>query len=66
MAHASKPWRVAAAIASLIAAWLHLGSVVLQPHFPGNISLFWVLSSGLCLLLGGLFTIGLYPWWSRP
>lgn len=42
-----------------------LGFVFLQPYFPGNSSLFWAISSGFCLLLGGLHAIGLYQLWSR-
>ena len=40
-----------------------LGFVLLQPWFPGNSLLFWIVSSGICLLLGLLHGIGL--WRSR-
>ncbi|MFN4116263.1 MAG: hypothetical protein ACK4F7_07170 [Inhella sp.] len=42
-----------------------LGFVFLQPYFPGNSATFWAVSSGFCLLLGGLHAVGLYQLWSR-
>jgi hypothetical protein len=39
--------------------------LLLQPYFPGNSQLFWVVSSGFCLLLGGLHAIGLWQVWAR-
>jgi hypothetical protein len=42
-----------------------LGFVFLQPYFPGNTATFWAISSGFCLLLGGLHAIGLAQIWSR-
>lgn len=42
-----------------------LGFVFLRPYFPDNSLRFWILSSGLCLLLGGLHAIGLVQIWSR-
>lgn len=41
------------------------GFFLLQPYFPGNSLLFWVVSSGVCLLLGGLHAIGLWQVWAR-
>ncbi|MFC0351933.1 hypothetical protein [Undibacterium danionis] len=38
---------------------------LLMPFFPGNSSIFWMVSSGLCLLIGTLHFIGLYQIWSR-
>lgn len=42
-----------------------LGFVFLQPYFPGNSATFWAVSSGFCLLLGGLYAVGLYQLWGR-
>lgn len=38
--------------------------VGLMPLFPENSLTFWWLSSGICLLIGGLFATGTYQRWS--
>ena len=38
---------------------------VLRPHFPENSTTFWLVSSGLCLVIGLLYAIGLAALWSR-
>lgn len=40
-----------------------LGFVVLQPFFPGNSLTFWLISSGICLLLGLVHLAGLWQRW---
>ena len=37
--------------------------VGLMPMFPENSLTFWLVSSGICLVIGGLFAIGLYQQW---
>jgi hypothetical protein len=37
----------------------------LQAVFPGNSTLFWFVSSGVCLVLGLLHAVGLHQVWSR-
>ncbi|MGQ0509360.1 MAG: hypothetical protein ACT4P9_01995 [Betaproteobacteria bacterium] len=32
---------------------------ILKPRFPGNSTTFWLVSSGICLLIGLLYAIGL-------
>ena len=38
--------------------------VGLMPRFPENSLTFWLVSSGICLVIGGLFAIGLWQQWS--
>lgn len=38
--------------------------VGLMPRFPENSLTFWLVSSGICLVIGGLFVIGLWQQWS--
>ncbi len=37
--------------------------ILLMGKFPDNSLLFWLVSSAICLLIGGLFSVGLYPRW---
>lgn len=38
---------------------------LLKPAFPGNSPTFWLVSSGICLLIGLLHLIGLIQVWQR-
>lgn len=38
---------------------------LLKPAFPGNSTTFWLITSGFCLLIGGLHLLGLLQVWSR-
>jgi hypothetical protein len=38
---------------------------VLRPQFPENSTTFWLVSSGICLVIGLLYAIGLAALWSR-
>jgi hypothetical protein len=38
---------------------------LLRPLFPGNSSTFWLVSSGLCLLLGAVHLYGLWRSWEH-
>lgn len=38
--------------------------VGLMPMFPENSLTFWVISSGICLVIGGLFAVGCWQQWS--
>ncbi|MEO3679749.1 hypothetical protein ABGI61_12005 [Rheinheimera sp. FR7-31] len=38
--------------------------VGLMPRFPENSLMFWFVSSAICLLIGGLFAVGLWQQWS--
>jgi hypothetical protein len=38
---------------------------LLKPLFPDNSATFWVVSSGICLVLGLLYAIGAVSFWSR-
>lgn len=37
----------------------------LKPLFPGNSNAFWYLSSGICLVIGLLYVVGLWQAWSH-
>ena len=37
--------------------------VLLMGKFPDNSLTFWLVSSAICLLIGGLFSLGLYQRW---
>lgn len=37
----------------------------LMPFFPGNSMVFWIISSGACLLIGALHLMGLRQVWSQ-
>ncbi|MCK9540321.1 hypothetical protein [Dokdonella sp.] len=39
--------------------------VPLMPYFPGNSTLFWLISSGICLMFGAVHFIGLRQVWPR-
>jgi hypothetical protein len=36
----------------------------LMPMFPENSLMFWLISSGICLFIGGLFALGSWQQWS--
>ena len=38
---------------------------LLRPVFPENSNTFWLVSSGLCLVLGMLHAVGVFSVWSR-
>jgi hypothetical protein len=38
--------------------------VGLMPMFPENSLTFWLISSGICLFIGGLFTVGSWQQWA--
>lgn len=38
--------------------------VGLMPMFPENSLAFWLISSGICLFIGGLFALGTWQQWS--
>ncbi|WP_227016364.1 MULTISPECIES: hypothetical protein [Idiomarina] len=38
--------------------------VGLMPMFPENSPTFWLISSGICLSIGGLFALGVWQQWS--
>ena len=38
--------------------------VGLMPMFPENSLMFWLISSGICLFIGGLFALGSWQRWS--
>lgn len=38
---------------------------LLKPAFPGNSETFWLLSSGICLLIGLIHLVGLRQVWER-
>ncbi|NTS76257.1 hypothetical protein HR060_05190 [Catenovulum sp. SM1970] len=42
-----------------------LGFVVLVDYFPENSLNFWLISSGICLVIGSLYTVGLLQSWSK-
>lgn len=37
--------------------------IVLMPLFPDNSLTFWLVSSGICLLIGSLFAVGTWQQW---
>jgi hypothetical protein len=39
--------------------------VGLMTMFPGNSLVFWLVSSGICLFIGGLFAVGTFQQWSK-
>jgi hypothetical protein len=42
-----------------------VGFVALMPAFPENSLTFWLVSSAICLLIGGLFAVGTIGQWQR-
>ena len=39
--------------------------VVIMPMFPENSLTFWLVSSGICLFIGALYSVGTYQNWSK-
>lgn len=37
----------------------------LKPIFPDNSRLFWLITSGICLVIGSLYALGTYAVWER-
>ncbi|NTV71989.1 MAG: hypothetical protein HGA71_17850 [Azonexaceae bacterium] len=37
----------------------------LKPIFPENSPLFWLITSGICLVIGSLYALGTYALWER-
>jgi len=37
----------------------------LKPIFPDNSPLFWLITSGICLVIGSLYALGTYAVWER-
>jgi hypothetical protein len=42
-----------------------LAFLPLMKVFPGNSPSFWVISSGVCLLIGSIHAVGLFKAWPR-
>lgn len=42
-----------------------LGFPLLRPLFPENSSTFWLVSSGICLVIGALYAVGTAAVWAR-
>lgn len=55
------------ALAGITAVYLARAVAVpwLKPAFPDNSTAFWVLSSAMCGVIGGLHLLGLVPVWRR-
>lgn len=57
--------RLALVLISSILLLRGLTFVWLMPLFPGNSLLFWLVSSGVCLLMGILFAVGSWQQWLK-
>jgi hypothetical protein len=57
------PWILCGIIAVFLLR--ALAFPLLMPHFPGNSTVFWIISSGVCLLIGALHFMGLRQVWSQ-
>ncbi len=57
--------RLALVLISSIFLLRGLAFVWLMPLFPENSLLFWLVSSGICLLMGGLFAAGSWQQWPK-
>lgn len=58
------PWtRPILLLISLVFLLRGCAFVVLMGKFPENSLTFWLTSSAICLLIGGLFSLGLYQRW---
>ena len=55
--------RLALVLISSILLLRGLAFVWLMPLFPENSLLFWLVSSGICLLMGTLFAVGSWQQW---
>lgn len=42
-----------------------LGFPLLRPFFPENSTTFWLISSGICLVIGALYAVGTAAVWAR-
>lgn len=43
-----------------------IGFPWLRPRFPGNSTTFWLVSSGICLVIGLLYAVGVAARWAGP
>lgn len=57
--------RLAIVLISSIFLLRGLAFVWLMPLFPENSQLFWLVSSGICLLMGTLFAVGSWQQWPK-
>lgn len=57
--------RLALVIISAIFLLRGVAFIGLMPMFPENSLTFWLVSSGICLLIGSLFALGTYQQWSK-
>ncbi|MFZ6801568.1 hypothetical protein [Undibacterium sp. Di24W] len=57
------PWILCGIIA--VFALRGVAFPLLMPYFPGNSTVFWIISSGVCLLIGTLHFLGLRQVWSQ-
>ncbi|WP_348733937.1 hypothetical protein [Rheinheimera texasensis] len=57
--------RLALVLISSILLLRGLAFAWLMPLFPENSLLFWLVSSGICLLMGALFAVGSWQQWPK-
>lgn len=57
--------RLALVLISSILLLRGLAFAWLKPLFPENSLLFWLVSSGICLLMGALFAVGSWQQWPK-
>jgi len=57
--------RLGLVVISLIYLLRAIAFIFLMPLFPENSILFWSVSSGVCLFIGGLYSIGTYQNWLK-
>jgi hypothetical protein len=57
------PWILCAIIAVFVLRGLAFS--LLMPFFPDNSTVFWIISSGVCLLIGIVHFVGLRQVWSQ-
>ncbi|CAM5195267.1 hypothetical protein [Alishewanella longhuensis] len=55
--------RLALILISAIFILRGISFAALMPMFPENSLTFWLISSGICLLIGGCFAVGTYQQW---
>ena len=57
--------RIGLIVISIIYLLRGVAFVILIPIFPGNSMTFWLVSSGVCLIIGVLYATGTYQSWSQ-
>ncbi len=57
--------RLGLIVISLIFLFRAFGFVLIMPMFPENSMTFWLISSGICLMIGTLFALGTYKEWRQ-